>query len=94
MSERLDQIEALVAENTQAIIEVRKIVESNSRAIEAWANETAQYRREAEERDRRLEVTLDRTSNLIADLANVVYTMANRQEDHENRINRLEQQDE
>jgi hypothetical protein len=56
---------------------IEKIVESNAKAIEALANESV-------ERDRRLNQTLDR-------LANIVLSIANRQDDHENRINRLEQ---
>ncbi len=56
---------------------IEKIVESNAKAIEASANESV-------ERDRRLNQTLDR-------LANIVLSIANRQYDHENRINRLEQ---
>jgi hypothetical protein len=63
---------------------IEKLVESNAKAILSLANEAAQYRREAEERDRR-------TNSLITELANIVYAIANRQEDHENRINRLEQ---
>ena len=38
MSDRLDRIEA-------GLDETRKIVESNSKAIEAWANESADYKR-------------------------------------------------
>lgn len=64
MSERLDRLE--------------KIVESNSKAIEALTNESS-------ERDRRLNQTLDR-------LANIVLNIANRQDDHEDRITRLEQE--
>ena len=55
----------------------RKIVESNARAIESLTTQAA-------ERDRR-------TNSLITELANVVFAVTNRQDDHENRISRLEQ---
>ena len=42
MSDRLDRIEA-------GLDETRKIVESNSKAIEAWANESAEYKRQTTE---------------------------------------------
>ena len=57
--------------------ETRKIVESNARAIESLTNQAA-------ERDRR-------TNSLITELANIVFAVTNRQDDHENRISRLEQ---
>ena len=74
--ERLDRLE--------------KIVESNSRAIESWANESAQIKRNAEEREQRMVTAIERTNAIITELANVVYTMANRQDDHEHRISRIE----
>ncbi len=60
--ERLDRIE--------------RLVESNAKAIESLANQSA-------EGDRR-------TNAIITELANIVYAVTNRQDDHENRINRLE----
>ena len=62
--ERLDRIE--------------RLVESNAKAIESLAKQSA-------ERDRR-------TNSLITELANIVYAVADRQDDHENRINRLEEE--
>jgi hypothetical protein len=62
MSDRLDRIEQLI--------------ESNAKAIESLANQSA-------ERDRR-------TNAIIAELANIVYAVTNRQDDHEHRISRLE----
>jgi hypothetical protein len=62
MSDRLDRIEQLI--------------ESNAKAIESLANQSA-------ERDRR-------TNAIITELANIVYAVTNRQDDHEHRINRLE----
>jgi hypothetical protein len=98
MSDRLDRIEA-------GLEETRKIVDSNSRAIEAWANESAQYRRDAEERDRQLAASIERLVHSIerltsisemlvstnCQLTEVVTMLAARQQDQENRINRLEQ---
>jgi hypothetical protein len=70
MSDRLDRIE--------------KIVESNSRAIEALANESAEFRH-------RMEATTTRLTDTIELLTQVVVRLDARQEDQENRINRLEQ---
>lgn len=55
---------------------IERLVESNAKAIESLANQSA-------ERDRR-------TNAVITELANIVYAVTNRQNDHENRINRLE----
>ena len=76
MSDRLDRLE--------------KIVESNSKAIEAWANESVQIKRDAEAREQHMVAAIERTNAIITELANVVYAVTNRQDDHENRINRLE----
>ena len=84
MSERLDRIEA-------GLEETRKIVDSNAKAIESWANQTAEYRQQVEEYRRESEARDRRLNETLTQLANIVYTMANRQDDHENRINRIEQ---
>jgi hypothetical protein len=70
MSDRLDRIE--------------KIVESNSRAIEALANESSEFRH-------RMEATTTRLTDTIELLTQVVVRLDARQQDQENRINRLEQ---
>ena len=49
MSEQLDRLE--------------KLVESNAKAIESWANESIQYRRDSEERDRQIINLLDRLTS-------------------------------
>ncbi|WP_295621495.1 hypothetical protein [Chamaesiphon sp. GL140_3_metabinner_50] len=64
MSERLDRLE--------------KIVESNSKAIEALTNQSAEFQ--------------DRMTTTIELLTQVVVRLDARQQDQENRINRLEQQ--
>lgn len=64
MSERLDRLE--------------KIVESNSKAIEALTNQSAEFQ--------------DRMTTTIELLTQVVVRLDVRQQDQENRINRLEQQ--
>jgi ABC-type transporter Mla subunit MlaD len=56
--------------------ETRKIVDSNARAIEALGNETADFR--------------DRITTTIELLTQVVVSLNARQQDQENRINRLE----
>jgi hypothetical protein len=63
MSDRLDRIE--------------RIVESNSRAIEALTNESTENAR--------------RFTSIAEQLTQVITMLAARQQDHENRINRLEE---
>jgi hypothetical protein len=77
---------------------IEKIVESNSRAIEAWANESVDFRNRMEATTERLEATTERleaTTARIVDsielLTQVVVSLNVRQQDQENRINRLEQ---
>jgi allophanate hydrolase subunit 1 len=78
MSDRLDRLE--------------KIVESNSKAIEAWANESAEFRRRTETTTEQLETATARIVDSIELLTQVVVRLDARQQDQENRINRLEQQ--
>jgi hypothetical protein len=63
---------------------LEKIVESNSKAIEAWANESVEFRN-------RMEATTERLVSSIELLTQVVVRLDARQQDQENRINRLEQ---
>jgi hypothetical protein len=69
MSERLDRLE--------------KIVESNSRAIETWADESVDFRN-------RMEATTSRIVDSIELLTQVTVRLDARQQDQENRVNRLE----
>ncbi len=98
MSDRLDRIEA-------GLEETRKIVDSNSRAIEAWANESVEFRNRMGVTTERIEATtarivdsierIEATTARIVDsielLTQVVIRLDARQQDQENRINRLEQ---
>jgi hypothetical protein len=63
---------------------LEKIVESNSKAIEAWANESVEFRNEMRTTNARLVDTIEL-------LTQVVVRLDARQQDQENRINRLEQ---
>ena len=69
MSDRLDRLE--------------KLVESNSKAIESWANESIQYRRDAEERDRQMAASIEQIKQTTERLTSVsellVYIDWNRQ---------------
>jgi hypothetical protein len=58
-TDRLDQIEALLAENARQLVETRKITESNARAIEAWGSRIEEVQVDTEEA----------TSSTRADLA-------------------------
>jgi archaellum component FlaC len=84
---------------------LEKIVESNSKAIEAWANESVEFRNRMEatterigattarivDSIERLEATTARIVDSIELLTQVVIRLEARQQDQENRLNRLEQ---
>jgi TolA-binding protein len=59
--------------------QIERLVESNARAILSLTNQSVE-----------LNAKIERTNAIIVELANVVYAVSNRQEDHEHRINRLE----
>jgi TolA-binding protein len=59
--------------------QIERLVESNARAILSLTNQSAE-----------LNAKIERTNAIIVELANVVYAVSNRQEDHEHRITRLE----
>ncbi len=59
--------------------QIEKLIESNAKAILALTNQGVE-----------LNTKIDRTNAIIVELANVVYAVSNRQEDHEHRITRLE----
>lgn len=84
MSDRLDRIEA-------GLDETRKIVESNSRAIEAWANQSAEWANESAEYKRQTTVAIGRLTSISEQLAQLITTLAARQQDQENRLDRLDQ---
>ena len=59
--------------------QIERLIESNARAILPLTNQGVE-----------LNTKIDRTNAIIVELANVVYAVSNRQEDHEHRITRLE----
>ena len=79
MSDRLDRIEAILEGHGLVMVGLRTRQEVTQNHLDRIDGAIE-----------RLTDKIDRTNTLIVDLANVVYTMANRQDDHENRINRLE----
>ena len=81
MSDRLDRIEAILEGHGLVMVGLRTRQEVTQNHLDRIDGAIE-----------RLTDKIDRTNTLIVDLANVVYTMANRQDDHENRINRLEPQ--
>ena len=60
---------------------IEKLVESNAKAILALTNQGVE-----------LNNKIDRTSRIVAELASIVFDTTARQQDHESRINRLEQE--
>jgi DNA-binding transcriptional regulator YbjK len=69
---------------------LEKIVESNSKAIEAWANESIEFRNQMKATTERLEVTTAKIVDSIELLTQVVVRLDARQQDQENRITRIE----
>lgn len=59
--------------------QIEKLIESNAKAILGLTNQGVE-----------LNTKIDRTNAIIVELANVVYAVSNRQEEHEHRITRLE----
>jgi TolA-binding protein len=59
--------------------QIERLVESNAKAILALTNQGIE-----------LNNKIDRTNAIVIELANIVYAVSNRQEDHEHRITRLE----
>jgi hypothetical protein len=70
---------------------LEKIVESNSKAIEAWANESIEFRNEMRSATEQLTASTTRIVDSIELLTQIVVRLDARQQDQENRINRLEQ---
>jgi hypothetical protein len=64
---------------SERLDQIESLVESNARAILALTNQGIE-----------LNAKIDRTNAIVVELANVVYAVSNRQEDHEHRITRLE----
>jgi TolA-binding protein len=64
---------------SERLDQIERLVESNARAILALTNQGVE-----------LNTKIDRTNAIIAELANIIYAVSNRQEDHEHRITRLE----
>jgi TolA-binding protein len=59
--------------------QIERLVESNARAILSLTDQSVE-----------LNTKIERTNAIIVELANIVYAVSNRQEDHEHRITRLE----
>jgi TolA-binding protein len=64
---------------SERLDQIERLVESNARAILALTNQGVE-----------LNSKIDRTNAIIIELANIIYAASNRREDHEHRINRLE----
>lgn len=76
-SDRLDRIEALLAENAEQLIETRKITESNARAIGAWSDRIT----EGDQRTQTApEASIADTVAMIADLGRQQQDAAQRAE--------------
>lgn len=75
MSENLDRIE--------------RLIESNAKAILALTNQGIELNTKIDRISTELNEKIDRTNSIVAELANIVLTVANRQDDQEDRITRL-----
>ena len=87
MSDRLDRIEMLLESHGLAMAELRTRQEVTSNHIDRIDGAIERLTEQGSE----LNIKIDRTNSLITELANIVFAVTNRQDDHENRINRLEQ---
>jgi hypothetical protein len=56
---------------SERLDQIERLVESNARAILALTNQGVE-----------LNTKIDRTNAIIAELANIIYAVSNRQEDH------------
>lgn len=79
MSDRLDRVEALLEAHGKVIADLATRQEITQRQMEITQRNLDN-----------LLTTVDRTNAIVVELANIVYAVTNRQEDHEHRINRLE----
>jgi hypothetical protein len=66
------------------------LIESNAKAILALTNQGVELNNKIDRINTELNSKIDRTSAIVTELANIVYAVLNRQEDHEHRISRLE----
>ena len=87
MSNRLDRIEMLLESHGLAMAELRTRQEVTSNHIDRIDRAIERLTEQGSE----LNIKIDRTNSLITELANIVFAVTNRQDDHENRINQLEQ---
>jgi septal ring factor EnvC (AmiA/AmiB activator) len=71
---------------SERLDQIERLVESNARAILSLTNQSIELNTKID----RTNIAIDRTNAIIVELANVVYAVSNRQEDHEHRITRLE----
>jgi uncharacterized protein YoxC len=69
---------------------LERLIESNAKAILALTNQGVELNNKIDRINTELNSKIDRTSAIVAELANIVYAVSNRQEDQEHRINRLE----
>jgi hypothetical protein len=69
---------------------LERLIKSNAKAILALTNQGVELNNKIDRINTELNSKLDRTSAIVAELANIVYAVSNRQEDHEHRIGRLE----
>ena len=86
MSDRLDRVEMLLESHGLAMAELRTRQEVTSNHLDRIDNALDRLT----EQSSQLNIKIDRTNTIVNELANIIYAVANRQDDHESRINRLE----
>jgi hypothetical protein len=86
MSDRLDRAEALLEAHGKAIANIATKQEVTQRQLDNITVKQEVTQRQIDS----LLVAVDLTNTIVTELANIVYAVSNRQEDHEHRVNRLE----
>jgi peptidoglycan hydrolase CwlO-like protein len=86
MSDRLDRAEALLEAHGNAMADLATKQEMTQRQIDSTQRQIDSTQHQIDS----LLVAVDRTNTIVTELANIVYAVSNRQEDHEHRITRLE----
>ncbi|HEY9878157.1 MAG TPA: hypothetical protein V6D29_06855 [Leptolyngbyaceae cyanobacterium] len=85
-TDRLDRIEAILAQVAESQQRTQQITESNARAIEANSNAITQMREELQQADERSRQRLEETT---ADVVNMISGLGQQLEETDNRFNVL-----
>ena len=95
MSDRLDRIENLLESHGMAMADIRtrqEIMQLQQERTQLQQERTQLQIETLVNQGTEINKKIDRTSAIVAELASIVFDTTARQQDHENRINRIEQE--